>query len=42
MKVGGQNFPQFGLIGWSKDGYFFYRIIFSNGGIGQKSYMMQF
>jgi len=30
----GSNFPQFGLIGWSKDGYFAYRIIFSNGGIG--------
>ena len=30
----GSNFPAFGLIGWSKDGYFAYRIIFSDGGMG--------
>ena len=30
----GSNFPEFGLIGWSKDGLFAYREILSNGGIG--------
>jgi len=30
----GSNFPEFGLIGWSKDGLFAYREILSDGGIG--------
>ena len=30
----GSNFPEFGLIGWSKDGLFAYREILSDGWIG--------
>ena len=30
----GSNFPDFGLIGWSKDGLFAYREILSDGGVG--------
>ena len=33
-ETSGSNFPEFGLIGWSKDGLFAYREILSDGGVG--------